>query len=255
MKRRDKRVVVLIGIFLAVTSSLFAQSATGAETKDCAALIKGINARYKGELNQAVEAFRRAIYEQGDAATAYLHLGLTYELKGQKQKAVEYYRKALQIRPSYKCAHYYLVRAQKASQRPRLVDQALESVTPDEIMHNFSRYRGKQLRMKGRMMCWPCSRGRNPIILVTTKPEESVRSDAAMEGVLVIKLKKPLPDDPRIATGANIEVRGIVTDREFVFHPHLKVSSTRRRPVITPEVITISDSRSFTGPLTLRMER
>lgn len=250
-----RRVSILIPIALIIISLFTGPAKAVAKSKDCASLIKGLKSRYEGNLNEAVASFERSIFENGDLAAAYLHLGLTWELKGDLAKARMYYERALNVRPNYACAHYYLNRLDTPSGSAKQGRQLSETTSPKEIIDNFSRYRGKRVLMKGLLMCWPCTKGPNPLMLISNSTVRSValNRDANMESVFIVQLRKELPDDPRVRRGAFVEVEGKVVGRDFAWNPVLRVFSAKKKPVIKPEFVTIEDDKGYTGPLNLSL--
>ena len=62
----------------------------------------------KGQLDEAIAEFRKALQIQPDNAYARNDLGTALRAKGQWDEAIAEYREALQIKPDYADAHYNL---------------------------------------------------------------------------------------------------------------------------------------------------
>ena len=61
----------------------------------------GITLQDQGKLEEAIEAYNKALAIKPDYAEAYYNMGLTLQDQGKLQEAVEAYNKALAIRPDY----------------------------------------------------------------------------------------------------------------------------------------------------------
>jgi protein O-mannosyl-transferase len=62
----------------------------------------------KGEYDEAIRHFRKAINIRPDYVDAYNNMGIALRKTGRSEEAKAYYYKALQIRPKYSQAHYNL---------------------------------------------------------------------------------------------------------------------------------------------------
>tara|TARA_B100000767_G_scaffold194021_1_gene181102 strand:- start:416 stop:1789 length:1374 start_codon:yes stop_codon:yes gene_type:complete len=60
----------------------------------------------QGKLEQAVEAYNKAIVLKPDYADAYYNMGITLKKQGNLEEAIEAYNKALAIKPDYADAYY-----------------------------------------------------------------------------------------------------------------------------------------------------
>jgi tetratricopeptide (TPR) repeat protein len=59
----------------------------------------------KGQLEEAIEAYRKAIQLDPNFAMAYSNLGNALKDKGQLEEAIEAYRKAIQLDPNFAMAY------------------------------------------------------------------------------------------------------------------------------------------------------
>jgi len=80
--------------------------------------------REQGNLDAAVECFRRAVSIKPDYTQAYNNLGIVYQAQGVMAAAAESYRKALSLKPDYAEAHNNLGIVLRAQGEP---DAAAES--------------------------------------------------------------------------------------------------------------------------------
>jgi protein O-mannosyl-transferase len=62
----------------------------------------------KGQMDEALSQFQKAVLLEPDAAEAYDHLGITFFNKGQLDEAIRQFGKALRLNPDYADAHYNL---------------------------------------------------------------------------------------------------------------------------------------------------
>jgi len=62
----------------------------------------------KGQVDEAVIQFQKALETNSNNAEAYYNLGNVFSKKGQRDKAIEQYQKSLQIDPYFVMAHYNL---------------------------------------------------------------------------------------------------------------------------------------------------
>ena len=69
---------------------------------------KGLNLRYKGDYENAIEFFEKVIEINPDFAGAHSALGLTYNILGRYQFAVESYKQAIRLKPDNADAHWGL---------------------------------------------------------------------------------------------------------------------------------------------------
>lgn len=251
-----KQISLIVPLALILISLATGAAKAAIHEFDCAALLEGVRARLSGQNSEAITSLEKNIFEQGDMAAAYLHLGLNWELKGELSKARLYYERALNERPDYICAHYYLNRLDTPGGFGSNENSTINLVTsPENITDNFPRYRGKRVLMKGELMCWPCTKGPRPLLLVSSNSlrDSSRETDSTMDGVFIVKLSKPLPDDPRIRRGAKVEIKGRIVDRDFAWNPYLKVFSARKKPVLKGEHLVIENNKGYTGPLNLAL--
>jgi superkiller protein 3 len=65
----------------------------------------GVALKAKGQLEEAIEAYRKAIQLDPNYANAYSNLGSALYDKGQLEEAIEAYRKAIQLDPNYADAY------------------------------------------------------------------------------------------------------------------------------------------------------
>ena len=70
--------------------------------------IIGVSNKGLGQLNEAVEAFEKAIAIGPGYADAYNNMGTTLQDQGKREEAIEAYNKALAIKPDYAEAYYNL---------------------------------------------------------------------------------------------------------------------------------------------------
>ena len=89
-----KTILLYISVFLSV--SLFGQSPY---------MDSGIEHAQKGEYQEAVDDFTRAIKIKPDFADAYYNRGLVYYNLGKYQEAVDDYTRAIKIKPDYASAY------------------------------------------------------------------------------------------------------------------------------------------------------
>ena len=59
-----------------------------------------------GKLDEALEAYKKAVSFKPDYAEAYYNIGVTLQEQGKREEAVEAYNKALSIKPDYSEAYY-----------------------------------------------------------------------------------------------------------------------------------------------------
>ena len=62
----------------------------------------------KGQMDEAISQFQKAVRLEPDAAEAYDHLGITFFNKGQLDEAIRQFGEALRLDPDYADAHYNL---------------------------------------------------------------------------------------------------------------------------------------------------
>jgi Tfp pilus assembly protein PilF len=62
----------------------------------------------KGQMDEALSQFQKAVLLEPDAAEAYDHLGITFFNKGQLDEAIRQFGAALRLDPDYADAHYNL---------------------------------------------------------------------------------------------------------------------------------------------------
>ncbi|MEI7939273.1 MAG: tetratricopeptide repeat protein [Verrucomicrobiota bacterium] len=62
----------------------------------------------KGQMDEALSQFQKAVFLEPDAPEAYDHLGITFNNKGQLVEAIRQFQEALRLDPSYADAHYNL---------------------------------------------------------------------------------------------------------------------------------------------------
>ena len=252
-KCMNKLSVRLLAAFLLVALLLNCSLAWAAS--QCSDILRGIQARYAGNYDEAIRRFERAVIEGNDAAKAFLQLGIAYELKGNHQKAKRYYEKALKINPDHVCARFYLQRltgGKTISKRANLVEQAITGVSPAELAQGYTRYKGMKVVLRGWLVSKPNRRGRKTELLASTLP--TGRTGGRMEGFFLIRTKGNVPRDQRLRRGAKIAVRGVVADREFVTNPITKLDSTKKKVVIDPDGIKVVHEKTISGALTLRLK-
>jgi Flp pilus assembly protein TadD/replication-associated recombination protein RarA len=85
----------------------------------------GIAYSKKGEYDQAIEAFCKALELKPDLHEAWNNLGVAYDTKGEYDRAIEAYRKALELKPDLHEAWYNLGVAYGMK---RELDQAIEAL-------------------------------------------------------------------------------------------------------------------------------
>ena len=61
----------------------------------------------QGRLEEAIEAYKKALAINPDYAEAYSNLGVSLHDQGELEEAIEAYNKALAINPDYAEAHYH----------------------------------------------------------------------------------------------------------------------------------------------------
>ena len=76
----------------------------------------GIALKDQGKLEEAIEAYNKALAIKPDYAEAYYNMGVALKDQGKLEEAIEAYNKALAIKPDY--AEAYIQHGQ-CSQRPR----------------------------------------------------------------------------------------------------------------------------------------
>jgi protein O-mannosyl-transferase len=104
----------------------------------------------KGQMNEALSQFQKAVLLEPDAPEAYDHLGITFNNKGQTDEAIRQFQEALRLDPSYADAHYNLgVAFYLQGRTDEAIRQFQESIRlkPDhaEAHHNL----GVTLGLKG----------------------------------------------------------------------------------------------------------
>ena len=62
----------------------------------------------KGQMDEALSQFQKAVLLEPDAPEAYDHLGITFNNRGQLDEAIRQFQEALRLDPSYADAHYNL---------------------------------------------------------------------------------------------------------------------------------------------------
>jgi tetratricopeptide (TPR) repeat protein len=65
----------------------------------------GLSCYQKGDYNEAIKQFQKALKLNPEKAEIHYNLGLTYQAKGLFDKAIEEYRKALELNPEDAEAH------------------------------------------------------------------------------------------------------------------------------------------------------
>jgi Tfp pilus assembly protein PilF len=104
----------------------------------------------KGQMDEALSQFQKAVLLEPDAPEAYDHLGITYNGKGQLDEAIRQFQEALRLDPSYADAHYNLgVAFYQQGRTDEAIRQFQETIRlkPDhaEAHHNL----GVTLGLKG----------------------------------------------------------------------------------------------------------
>ena len=61
--------------------------------------------KYQGKLEEAIEAYNKALAIKPDYAEAYSNMGVALKDQGKLEEAIEAYNKALAIKPDYAGAH------------------------------------------------------------------------------------------------------------------------------------------------------
>ena len=61
----------------------------------------GIALREQGKLDEAIEAYKKALSIQPNNANAYYNMGIALREQGKLDEAIEAYKKALSIQPDY----------------------------------------------------------------------------------------------------------------------------------------------------------
>ncbi len=84
----------------------------------------------RGEFNEAIEAFKKAILIKPDYAVAYNNMGNTLNEQGKLDKAIELFNKAIYFKPDYAEAYYNLGSAlQVQGKHDEAIDNYRKSIT------------------------------------------------------------------------------------------------------------------------------
>tara|TARA_B100000809_G_scaffold254209_1_gene291138 strand:- start:254 stop:721 length:468 start_codon:yes stop_codon:yes gene_type:complete len=90
--------------------------------------------RQQDRLEEAIEAYNKAIEIKPDYHLAYHNLGNTYRRQGKYDQAIEAYNKAIEIKPDYHLAYYNLGNAYDEQDK---YEEAIEAYNKAiEIMSN-----------------------------------------------------------------------------------------------------------------------
>ena len=65
----------------------------------------GVTLQDQGKLEEAIEAYNKALAIKPDYAEAHSNMGVTLQDQGKLEEAIEAYNKALAIKPDYAEAH------------------------------------------------------------------------------------------------------------------------------------------------------
>ena len=76
----------------------------------------GVALKDQGKLEEAIEAYNKALAIKPDYAEAYNNMGIALKDQGKLEEAIEAYNKALAIKPDYAEAY---IQHGHCSQRPR----------------------------------------------------------------------------------------------------------------------------------------
>jgi len=67
---------------------------------------EGDDAHTKGDFQQALDCYRKALIKDPDSAVIWNNLGLTFKELGREDKAIKCYYKALELEPNYPASWY-----------------------------------------------------------------------------------------------------------------------------------------------------
>ena len=74
----------------------------------------GVTLQDQGKLEEAIEAYNKALAIKPDYAEAYYNMGIALQDQGKLEEAIEAYNKALAIKPDYAEAYYNMGNALKS---------------------------------------------------------------------------------------------------------------------------------------------
>ena len=115
----------------------------------------GASAAQIGQLDQAVQAFKKIISLNQNLASAHYNMGNALKDQGKLEAAIEAYNNALAIKPDYEAAHNNLVITLKSQGQPsqKRLRKALKTYNKIKIAENANFYfnKGLDLQTKGKL--------------------------------------------------------------------------------------------------------
>lgn len=168
-------------------------------------------------------------YQQGDYAKAepLLSLAQNYGNLSSEQNQ--------QITEMLNASRFWLRRQQEqdaktAARRQIQHDSYISrAVDINDVSRNPTPYIGHAVSWTGTLECIHNRRGKQTILL---NSNSAVKIESNMDYAFEAHFSKPLPDDPRIGLGAQVEITGKIIRVERIFNNDSNTFSSRRQPVV-----------------------
>lgn len=259
------RVFLFTSIFIILTFIFFSVPASSsiAGQQSCRDILDHLAEKHAGQFETVVAKFKKEALEGNNPARAFYILGVAHDIKGMVPEARNYYERSVQLQPDSNPATKFLnylngdedacsVADEKSA---AMVDASVISgVSPQQLIQNYSRYKGQTVLLEGWILDKPSKKRGKTELICSTLPGSASRGRSSMDGYFLIRTSSAIPSDSRIARGAKVSARGIVTDRDFLKNPNTKEISADRKVILDPIGLRVLNEGVRSGPLTLRLK-